>query len=1100
MAAEYKGLEIKFTGDSSELQRALEEVQKKAVTTQEALEYIGGGARFGYGLMQAGSVFKSVGDSISRFGAKLSIASLAVLLTKGRQLVQVTEEFGNKVAQVGGYLQISGERLEAMRELALQFGKDTIFSATEAAEAISELAKGGLTDAQIAAGALDATLQLAAAGQMDFASAAKTTAQALKAFQLDAEDVVTVADALAGAASNSVATVEGLSSGFAYAASWARNAGWSVNEVSGALALLSDYGIDAEMAGTALRNVLLRLAAPTDKARGIMEDLGIEVRDSNGHMKSAVEVIDELNFALSGLADDERDSIISAIFGVRGANAALALMDAGSQELQKYIGYTQDMGAASRMAQAQLGELGWALELMRGEAETAAVNFGEVLTPTLVQLANTAEDICSWFNALSDEERKQVVNMALMAIGTGPLLVVAGKAISILGSITSGLGAVILGGSAFVREVSHFRGAAQGLSAAFGAVKFVEAGEAASMAAASIKALEVGLTGVAVVAGAIVAGAIFMKLTEKWRKAREEARLFAERTERLAQSNGVLLNSVRDTYPELDREADAYSRIADAADTSAEHIDRLADEHRQLAETMESRNKSAQETIDTLSTAKRYVDDYAGAEHLAAEEVAKLQWALDVINQTTGSNYELLYAYSGVIGENGEAVDNLRESLDKLIDARVREAQAAALSANMTDAYKEQYTLERERVALVEDIARNKAEAEQLIADMRSGAIDWNEGQRQLDELNSEYANLQLSLSDVDAKLEDTNATIEFCTQKLGELQGSIENTTDLLNTVMHVAGQDTFGRLGERSEEFADRLLSVNARLSELGQDTIDFSRLSQEQWDALVTALWADGYSLEDMLALVTGNLGLASADWRSTIEQWAADNGISADIAMQAIVDGIDDGSVDVSNGLEGVLSSSLGRAKEYASEHAPEVGDAADRGVASGMNRSTSYVSGAAENVAGSVSRVLDSLDSYQWGIDAIKNFADGMFSNSAQSAVLGATSGIARIVADNLKHSKPKEGVLRDDDIWGTHFVENFASGINKGLPSLERSIGNMTSTLGWGVSDQSLYMSAGSGYGSATAIYVDGNAIVTDARLQAASENFMRELARKADM
>lgn len=1185
--ADYKGLTIKFTGDDTDLTRALMNIKSKADETQSSLTLIGSGR--GLLLKQGGDALKSFGDGLSRLGDKLTIISGAMLLTFGRKMVQDVQEFGNEVSKIGGYLNIDGEQLEVMRELALKFGKDTQYSATEAAEAISELAKGGLTEAQIAGGALEATLHLAAAGQMNFADAAKTTSQALHAFRLEGEDAEHVADALAGAATNSVASVQGLSTGFSYAASWARNAGWSVNEVSGALALLSNYGIDAEMAGTALRNVMLRLAAPTAKAAGIMEDYGIEVRDAYGNMKSSVEVVDELNNALGNLTSDERDAVISAIFGVRGANAALALMDAGSAELQKYIGYTYDVGAAARMAQAQMGDLGWAIELMRGEAETASVNFMSSLEPTLIKLANAAEDLFSWFNELSEAERDSVVNMVLMTVGVGPLLSVFGRIISVVGSVASTIGSATIGLSAFM-SAGKVLGASglERLGAAFSAMKMVSFSEGVELASTALLGMSTAITGVGVAIGALFIGSFIKMLMD----IDDNAKRAAERVRLIDDASSAFSDSAKRSAPSLERTSDAYRAIGDAADTSAEHIDELLQSHLDLAEQIENRNNGAQDTIDLLATAKGYVDQYAGAEHLAADEAAKLQWALDIVNQETGHSYELMYAYSGVVGENGEAVDNLTESLDELIDARMREAQAAAISANMTDLYKEKYELEREKAATDTELARLHATAHQIELDMAEEdrySQRYKEMSNALDDVNGQISELEQSADGLNRALDDNAEGIAFYTDEYGRLYGELDSVEKKLAFIKQAAGTEIFGGLGDRAGEFVERIDAFNQKLSESGQAQIDYTQLTASQWEALVTALNADGYKLEDMLALVTGNLDLASSDWRGIIEQWAADNGVTTEQAMAAISEGIKNGEVDVSNGLQGVLESSVGLAKEKASQASNdagkdtveeiadgmtseeakkkaeqaaatvlrviggafkktqpmaeagtaggvaygngftsptakaitggsaaslaqfavsklrETGGASDAGgklvgeYKSGIEGSASTVASATEYVKSIAQSHLDSNGkSYEWGKHLVENFADGIEDSTWR--VSNATSEIERVVALKLKHSKPKTGLLADDDVWGLHFVQNFASGIDKGIPLLERSVDGMTSTLGWGVNDQSLYMSAGSGSGSGTAIYVDGNAIVTDARLQAASENFMRELARKADM
>lgn len=1073
--ADYKGLTIKFTGDDSDLARALTNIEKKADDAQNSLTLIGSGK--GLGLKNAGDALASFGRDVTKLGDKLTLISGAMLITFGRKMVQSVQEFGDEIARVGGYLGISGDQLDYMEELALKFGKDTKYSATEAAQAISELAKGGLTEAQIAGGALDTTLQLAAAGQMDFGAAAKVTAQALKAFNIDAEETTTVADALAGAASNSVASVEGLATGFTYAASWARNAGWSINDVSGALALLADYGIDAEMGGTALRNVMLRMAAPTDKAAGIMKDLGIEVRDAYGNMKSITEVIDEFNIALAGVTPDERDSIISAVFGVRGANAALALLDAGSDKLRTYIGYTQDMGAASRMAQAQLGDLGWAIELMRGEAETASVNFMERLEPTLIGLANAAEDVFSWFNELTDAERDNVVQMALWTVGAGPILSIAGRLITAFGGVGSALGSTVMGFSGLIGAIKAGEGGLKAFGSMIAGFKMVEVSKGVELATRALAGFKLGLVGL----GIALAGVAVWKLTEDFRKQAARAKELQERTEKLAEATDALSEKIHYTAPTIENARKVYRRYGEEVDTSVEAVDALAEAHKNLADTIDSRNAGARETMGLLSTAKGIIDEYAGAEHLAADEVAKLQWALDLVNQETGHNYELMYAYSGVIGENGEAVDNLVESLDSLIDARMREAEAAAISANMTDIYKDMYERQREAAALEEDIANVQARIDARQRDIESGFYGDPAGLGRdtvMEQYQQELEDLELSLGSVNAQIDDDTKALGFYTDAYADIVGEIDTVKEKLSVIYNTSGEDVFGGLGDRAEEFVGR---IDKALSDAGLAQLDYTSLTKDEWAALVTALNADGYMMEDMLALVTGNLELASADWKATIEEWAESNGISTDVAMQAISDGIQDGSVDISNGLEGVLDSSLGRAKEYVENKKSDFDDAAEEavggGMSSGVDKGGERVTTSVKEVRSKITNTLNSMNLWSSGNHAMQTFGGGLdygVSNYVTPAVANAVYQLRK-----LEHSRPKYGPLRNDNVWGLHMMQNFASGLHKGIPYVEREIDALTGTLAGSLNDQSLYMSASTAQ-QVTVINIDGMRVNDD--------------------
>ena len=1143
-------------------------------------------AGWGNDLVAQGKSMQAIGDQLVSLTDAYSKFYLVAMTLGAPRLIRSVEEYGNVIAQVGGYLDITGESLESMSELALYTGKETIFSATEAAQAMSYLAKGGMTQAQIEAGALDATVRLAAAGQLDLADAAKVTAQAIAAFQLDAEDATKVADALAGAATNSVSSVQGISTGFTQAASWARAAGWTINDVAGALALLSDYGLEAEMGGTALRNVLLRLAAPTDDAAAAMQEYGIEVRDADGHMKSAVEVVDILARQLGGLNDADRDAIVKTIFGTRGANAALALVDAGSAALQGYIDKTNELGAAERMAQAQLGELGWALEYLRGEAETAAVNFGNALTPVLVDLAKAAEDTLTAFNGMSKSEREAVARNALLMVSLPVLINLFGRMTSGIGKLSVGLGETVLGiigyRNAIAEGTDKTRAIAEAFASAAGATEATEEHmKKASSLTMGLGSAFMSLKAILIAAGVIAAIALVSSLIAEEARRSEEAR---KHTEKLEKATDGLRRTVNNTAPSLDNVTDAYRRMRDASEDVLASTDSLLDEFGNMSTTIQDRNREAQNSISTLSTAKDIIDEYAGAESLSTEQAAKLQWALSIVNDELGTNYELLDKNTGAIGENGEAVDDLSDSLDRLIDARIRDAKVAAITANMTDMFKAQSEAKANIDATTAAIEENRKQYEMWDSILHSEGVSdetrTKAAQNMLD-LNNELENLNVALEDNQAMFDAATDGIE---QYSGQLEGVISEirTWDDVSLNLKSLMGDSFGGLGSRSGEFLDRMRAAGISVDE-------FTSMTADQFAALVTALNADGYKMEDMLALVTGNLDLASSDWRGIIEQWADDNGITTEQAMAAISEGIKNGEADVTHGLEGVLDSSLEAAKAKAKEKGNEVGTEAVDGTADGMTseaakkkaeqaastvlrviggafkktqpmaeagtaggvaygngftsptakaitggsaaslaqfavsklRETggafdaggklvgeykSGIEGSASTVASATEYIksiaqshLDSNGkSYEWGKHLVENFANGIEDSTWR--VSNATSAIERVVALSLKHSKPRTGLLADDDVWGLHFVQNFASGIDRGIPLLERSVDGMASTLGWGINDQSLYMSAGSGYGSATAIYVDGNAIVTDARLQAASENFMRELARKADM
>lgn len=384
------------------------------------------------------ATLQSIGNTLDGVGSKLESAGTKLLpltggiTALGAASVSTANEFESSMSQTAGALDIPVDQMENLRELALQMGQDTIFSAKEAGEAMTELAKGGLTEAQIEGGALASTMDLAASSGMALGDAANTVVQTMGAFQLGSEDSAVAVNALAGAAAASSTDVEPLTQALSQVAAQAYNAGWNVQDTTAVLAAFADAGINGSDAGTSLKTMLQRLAAPTDKAAALIEDLGINTRDSNGYMLSASDLAQELQDKLGGLEPATRDAAMQTIFGSDAMRAATVMMNGGSEAIEKYTAATYDMEAASRLANSQMGEGELAMEQLKGSIETALITIGTQLAPVVTDTVNGFTDLVNKFGELDEETQKTIITFAGIAAAAGPV-------ISILGKLTSAL-------------------------------------------------------------------------------------------------------------------------------------------------------------------------------------------------------------------------------------------------------------------------------------------------------------------------------------------------------------------------------------------------------------------------------------------------------------------------------------------------------------------------------------------------------------------------------------------------------------------------------------------------------------------------------------
>ena len=395
------------------------------------------------GLKKGGSATKALGEGITELGSSMTLGLTVPIVAAGGAATSVAANFDDAMSQ--GALGGASADMDGLRNLALQLGADTVFSATESAQAMVELAKGGLTEAQIKGGALAASMDLAAAGQLNLADAAATTVQMMGSFGLGAGDATRIANALAGAANASSADVSDLTQAMSQCSAQAALAGWSLEDTAAALALFADHGVKGSDAGTSLKTMLQRLAAPTDQAAEAIAAYGLNIRDSNGKMKDISGIADELTGKLGSLSDAERDAALQTIFGSDASRAAAILMQSGSEGLAKYIAATNDATAAETMANAQKGELSWALENMGGAVESAAIAFGTALAPAITAVAGVIGNVAEAFASLPAGVQTGIAVVLALVAALGPLLMVIGSVVAALPAISEGF--AVLGGA-----------------------------------------------------------------------------------------------------------------------------------------------------------------------------------------------------------------------------------------------------------------------------------------------------------------------------------------------------------------------------------------------------------------------------------------------------------------------------------------------------------------------------------------------------------------------------------------------------------------------------------------------------------------------------
>jgi TP901 family phage tail tape measure protein len=205
-----------------------------------------------------------IGNQMRAAGRVMTTYITLPIVAAGAMAVKTAAEFETSMRQIAVATGAPNKELKKMEKLAIKLGADTIYSANEAAEAMLELAKSGITPAQISAGALESTLALAAASGLDMAQSAVVMGTSLNAFHLEAKDSKGAVDALAGAANASSAEVKDIALALQQVSAMAYQSGLSIQETTAVLAAFADSGIRGSDAGTSFKVFLQRLNPVTD--------------------------------------------------------------------------------------------------------------------------------------------------------------------------------------------------------------------------------------------------------------------------------------------------------------------------------------------------------------------------------------------------------------------------------------------------------------------------------------------------------------------------------------------------------------------------------------------------------------------------------------------------------------------------------------------------------------------------------------------------------------------------------------------------------------------------------------------------------------------
>ena len=391
-----RNITVRLLADTSNFTAGMAKVSgesQKAATTMEA----------------AGGKTKLITTGVAAAGVAATALGVAA--------IKMAADFDASMSTVQANTGASADEMAQLRQAAIDAGADTIYSATESADAINELGKAGLSTSDILSGGLSGALNLAASDGVEVGQAAEYMSSAMAQFNLTGADATHIADLLAAGAGEALGNVSDFGEALNNVGSTASKFGLSIDTTVGTLAAFAHQGIIGAEAGTQLRSVLLALTNQTEKQRKATEEYGITLYDAQGNFVGMSSLAGQLKEKLGGLTQEQRNSAMATMFGSYAIQGANVLYAEGASGIDEWTKKVSQSGYAADLAAKKNDNLKGDLENLSGSFESLMISLGEGGQGPLRSLVQTLDTLVDAFSQLPAPVQQGIVLMTALAGG-----------------------------------------------------------------------------------------------------------------------------------------------------------------------------------------------------------------------------------------------------------------------------------------------------------------------------------------------------------------------------------------------------------------------------------------------------------------------------------------------------------------------------------------------------------------------------------------------------------------------------------------------------------------------------------------------------------
>lgn len=363
-------------------------------------------------------------------------------------VIELGQNFTSTMSEVSAISGATGEDFEKLEACAREYGATTVFSASNAAEALKYMSLAGW-DADQSTSALGGVLNLAAASGMELGAASDMVTDYLSAFAMEAGDAAYFADLLSYAQSHSNTTAEALGEAYKNCAANLNAAGQDVETVTSLLEGMADQGYKGSEAGTAMAAIMRDITNGMKDGAIKIGETSVAVMDAQGNFRDLTDILTEVEAATNGMGDAERAVALSSTFTADSTKGLNLILNEGMDNI---AGYEEELRGAS------------------GSAEEMANIMNDNLSGDVAAMNSAFEELgLKIYDAL---ESKLRAGVQFITNGVIPAIEWLGGHIPEVTIAVSGLGAVIaaMNWGTISSKIAMVKGALVKLAAALGGV------------------------------------------------------------------------------------------------------------------------------------------------------------------------------------------------------------------------------------------------------------------------------------------------------------------------------------------------------------------------------------------------------------------------------------------------------------------------------------------------------------------------------------------------------------------------------------------------------------------------------------------------------